>query len=253
MPWIEQLRSANWCAGSSIALGAYLIGCFTTGYYLVRGRTGQDVRELGSGSVGARNVGRVLGRVGFVTTLLGDFAKGAAAVWAAAHFMNDAGLAALAMVAVVVGHVWPAQLGFRGGKGIATSLGALLVYDYHLAAVFGILFGIAAGVLRKTVLPGLLAFACLPLASLYLGEEPAQVVGISVLAGVVLVAHRKNLVEEAARMMQGHPGLSTLHWPPAFRNSKTDSESGEVSLVASAPKSFWRRRNSHREENQTEP
>jgi glycerol-3-phosphate acyltransferase PlsY len=97
--------------------------------------------------------------------------------------------------------VWPLQLGFRGGKGIATSLGALLIYDYRLAAAFALLFGVAGGALRKTVLPGLLAFACLPLAGMYLGNEPAKVVGISVLAGLVLIAHRKNLIEEVSRLI----------------------------------------------------
>ena len=71
MPWIEQLQSANWSQASYIALSAYLLGCFTTGYYLVRMRTGQDIRELGSGSVGAKNVGRILGWRGFLTTVLG--------------------------------------------------------------------------------------------------------------------------------------------------------------------------------------
>ena len=61
----------------------YCLGCFTSGYYWVRWRTGEDVRQLGSGSVGARNVGRVLGGSGFIVVLLLDFTKGALAVWLA--------------------------------------------------------------------------------------------------------------------------------------------------------------------------
>jgi glycerol-3-phosphate acyltransferase PlsY len=105
-------------------------------------------------------------------------------------------LVALAMLAVVAGHVWPAQLRFRGGKGIATSLGALLIYDYHLAFAFLILFGGVFAVFRKTVLPGLFGFVCLPLVSMYLGHEPAKVVCISMLGVLVLATHRKNLQEE---------------------------------------------------------
>src|SRR5882672_2223099 len=153
MAWIDQMQPANWNRASGIALSAYILGCFTTGYYYVRLRTEQDIRELGSGSVGARNVGRILGWKGFFVTLLGDFAKGALAVWAAQHFTPDSRLVALALMAVVAGHVWPVQLRFHGGKGIATSLGALLVYDYHLALAFIILFVCAYAVLRKTVLP----------------------------------------------------------------------------------------------------
>jgi len=202
MPWIEQLQSANWRLGSSMALGAYSLGCFATGYYLVRMRTGLDIRELGSGSIGARNVGRVLGSIGFLVVLLGDLAKGAFAVWAAGHFTKDDRLVALAMLAVVAGHVWPVQLRFHGGKGIATSLGALLVYDYHLALAFIVLFVCAYAVLRKTVLPGLFAFACLPLVSVFLDQEHAKIVAMSVLAGIVLVAHRKNVMEEIWNLLE---------------------------------------------------
>src|SRR5215470_11509073 len=105
MLWIQQLRSANWTLAGWISLFSYLLGCFTTGYYLVRARLGQDIRELGSRSVGAKNVGRVLGWTGFSVTLLGDFGKGAFAVWAASHWTKDPRYLALAMLAVVTGHI----------------------------------------------------------------------------------------------------------------------------------------------------
>ena len=119
MPWIEQLQSVNWIEAAGVFLAAYALGCFTTGYYLVRLRLGQDIHDSGSGSVGARNVGRLLGWRGFLLTVLGDFGKGALAVWAARHFTMDDRLVLLAMLAVVAGHVWPMQLRFRGGKGMA--------------------------------------------------------------------------------------------------------------------------------------
>lgn len=202
MPWIEQLRSANWGEAGCISLAAYVLGWFTTGYYLVRARTGQDLRDAGSGSVGARNVGRLLGWRGFALTVLGDSGKGALAVWAARHFTTDDRLVVLAMLAVVAGHVWPAQLHFRGGKGMATSLGALLVYDYQLALAFALLFAGAFAALRKTVVPGLLALACLPLISTFLARGPAEAVGITALAGLVLIAHRKNLTAEVSSFLE---------------------------------------------------
>src|ERR1041385_8199295 len=128
MPWLTSLQSANWREVSGIAVGAYLLGCFATGYYLVRLRTGQDIRELGSGSVGAKNVGRLLGRPGFVVALLGDLAKGAFAVWAAQHFTKDDWAVQLSLLAVVAGHVWPAQLRFRGGKRGAPPFGGGFVF-----------------------------------------------------------------------------------------------------------------------------
>ena len=202
MPWIEQLRSANWSEAGCVCLAAYLLGCFTTGYYLVRARTGQDLRELGSGSVGARNVGRLLGWQGFVLTVLGDFGKGALAVWAARHFTTDDRLVVVAMLAVVAGHVWPAQLHFHGGKGMATSLGALLVYDWQSALAFALVFAGAFAALRKTVLPGLFALACLPLVSAYLGCGPTAVMGLAALAGLVLLAHRNNVMAEFSTFLE---------------------------------------------------
>jgi acyl phosphate:glycerol-3-phosphate acyltransferase len=201
MPWTEQLRSANWSQASCVALAAYLLGCFTTGYYLVRLRLGQDLRDLGSGSVGARNVGRLLGWQGFLLTVLGDCGKGALAVWATRHLTTDDRLVLLAMVAVVIGHVWPVQLLFRGGKGMATSLGALIIYDYRLGLAFVLLFAATSAALRKTVLPGLFALTCLPLMSWYLTHSLPELVGTSVLAGVVLLAHHRNLATELSQFL----------------------------------------------------
>jgi glycerol-3-phosphate acyltransferase PlsY len=181
------------------------LGCLTTGYYLVRLRLGQDLREIGSGTVGARNVGRILGWPGFVLTVLGDLGKGALAVWGAEQFTTDSRLVALAMLCVVAGHVWPAQLRFHGGKGVATSLGALLVYDYHLAGAFVLAFVVAYAFIRRTVLPGLFAFVCLPMVSYYLERSPGKAFFLSLLAGIVLLEHRKNVVEEFAQWLDRRP------------------------------------------------
>ncbi|HEY2084233.1 MAG TPA: glycerol-3-phosphate acyltransferase [Verrucomicrobiae bacterium] len=202
MTWIDYLRSANWNQASAIGFCAYLLGCFAAGYYLVRSRIGEDVRELGSGSVGARNVGRVLGKTGFLVTVLCDFGKGGLAVWAAGHFTTDQRIVALAMVAVVAGHIWPAQLRFHGGKGMATSLGALLVYDPKLALVYCMLF-LGAFVLQwRTILPGLFALICLPLAALFLGQDRIQVFLIGLMSGLVLLAHRKNIIDEIFSLIE---------------------------------------------------
>jgi len=202
MTWVDYLRSANWNQASGIGFCAYLLGCIATGYYLVRHRLGEDMRELGSGSVGARNVGRILGKTGFLVTLICDFGKGGLAVWAARHFTTDERIVAVAMVAVVAGHIWPAQLRFHGGKGMATSLGALLVFDSKLALIYCALF-LGAFVLQwRTVLPGLFALICLPLVALFLGQDRIQVVLITVMSGLVLVAHRKNIADEIFNLIE---------------------------------------------------
>jgi glycerol-3-phosphate acyltransferase PlsY len=117
------------------------------------------------------------------------------------------------MLAVVTGHVWPAQLRFRGGKGAATSVGALLILDPRLAVAFSVLFIISLAVLRRWILAGMIAFATLPLAAKYLEQEPRTVVLTSFLAGLVMIAHRKNLLAELWHFIQ-RPNLPAKHHPP---------------------------------------
>ena len=207
MEWNEHLQLANWLRAGACAFGAYVIGCFVTGYYLVRWRMGQDVREMGSGSAGARNVGRVLGKAGFFITVLGDFIKGALAVWLARKLSNDDFSAALAVPAVVAGHLWPAQLKFRGGKGVTTSLGALLVFDYRLALTFAVLFGIIFVFTRRTLLPAMFAFVCLPAACWFFAQSGFVIGAIAVLSAAVLFAHRKNLAEAFFALKSESPKL----------------------------------------------
>jgi glycerol-3-phosphate acyltransferase PlsY len=108
------------------------------------------------------------------------------------------------MMSVVAGHIWPAQLRFHGGKGMATSLGSLLVYDLQLALTFAVLFLCFAALQRKTVLPGLFALAGVPLAGMLLGNAPVNVILLSIWAGLVLVAHRKNLMDEFSLLAARH-------------------------------------------------
>lgn len=194
------MQSANWVQAAGCVLGAYFLGCLATGYYLVRTRTGKDIRETDSGSTGARNVGRLLGKSGFGLTVLADFGKGALAVWGAQEWTNHHHLAALSMLAVVAGHIWPAQLRFHGGKGVATSLGALLVFDYRMALTFAALFLAGFALTRKSVLPGMFAFAALPLAGLWFDPDGLTVTLIAVLSAMILFAHRKNFAEEFAML-----------------------------------------------------
>jgi glycerol-3-phosphate acyltransferase PlsY len=183
-----------------VVAGSYVLGCFSTGYYLVRHRTGEDIRELGSGSTGARNAGRVLGRQGFWVTMLGDMVKGGLAVWLTLALTGNCRLALLALLAVVAGHLWPAQLGFRGGKGVSTSLMGVLIYDWRLALIYCLVFAAGLAVMRKSVAASLAAFVLLPAASCWLGKDLAQIWTISVLAGMVLIAHHRNVIEGLAEL-----------------------------------------------------
>lgn len=113
---------------------AYAAGCFNAGYYLVRWTRGADIRLHFSGSAGARNAGRLLGRPAFYAVFLLDAGKGALAVSLARLLGADPRVVPWTIPLVVAGHVWPAQLGFSGGKGIAAAFGAVAALDLRLGA-----------------------------------------------------------------------------------------------------------------------
>jgi glycerol-3-phosphate acyltransferase PlsY len=207
MDWNQHLASADWLRPAVCMAGAYLIGCFTTGYYLVRSWSGKDIREIGSGSTGARNVGRIVGKPGFVLTVIGDLAKGALAVWLARAFSHDEFSAALAVPSVVAGHLWPVQLKFHGGKGIATSFSALLVFDYRLALTMLVLFAVLFVFARKTLLPAMFAFVCLPAVCWFFIRDNFIIAVTTALSVTILFAHRRNLGEEFSALKSEPPKL----------------------------------------------
>jgi glycerol-3-phosphate acyltransferase PlsY len=172
---------------------SYAIGCVCVGYYLTRLCTGQDIRTSGSGSTGARNVGRKLGKTGFALTFAGDVAKGALAMWIVSMLRVDPWAAILSLLAVVAGHIWPVQLSFRGGKGIAVTLGGLLVFDYWIAAGCCLIFALCLVSLRRYIISGLIAVVAMPVMAILAGHSAFDVLGSALLAVVILFAHRANV------------------------------------------------------------
>lgn len=175
------------------AVAAYALGCVCAGYYLVRLVTAEDIRTTGSGATGATNVGRRLGAGGFAITLALDCAKGAAAAWTARQAGLDSLAAGLAVIAVVGGHVWPVQLGFRGGKGIAPSLGAFVVYDPRIVIAIAAVFAVGYPLLRRFMICGLIGYAATPLILLPLGVPGGVIATVAAVVAIVLVAHRADL------------------------------------------------------------
>lgn len=176
-----------------VVVVAYSLGCMQTGYYLVRSLTGQDLRRIGSGGTGARNAGRVLGRKGFVLTLLGDACKGALAVAVAAWLHASPWAVAAALVAVAAGHVWPVQLRFSGGRGAAVGLGALAVYDPRLLGVLAVVTLLGYAVSRRFLASGMAGFAMVPFAAWFFRLPCEALAGVSCLSVVVLFAHRSHI------------------------------------------------------------
>jgi glycerol-3-phosphate acyltransferase PlsY len=172
---------------------AYVLGCICGGYYLVRLTTGEDLRLLGSGSLGSTNAARRLGRWAFPLVLVFDLGKGALAVWAADRLgAADAVLAIVAGV-VVLGHVFPIQLGFRGGKGVATSVGAWAVLAPWTLGVL-VAASLPVILLRRRLVPGgMMGYAVVAIAAWPLAESSVIALSIALTAALVIVAHRDNL------------------------------------------------------------
>ena len=181
---------------------AYLLGCFNTGYYLVRLRTGQAIRTLISGNTGSRNVGRLLGTGGFIVTFIGDAGKGVATVWCVQHMGGGHLLATIALLAATAGHIWPVQLGFRGGKGFATFAGGMIFLEPLVLLAGLTLCAVLYPVVRGTTRAGLitLAFSPIIMAIERLRDSaPLATPDFAfycVLAGMVLFAHRPNIRKE---------------------------------------------------------
>lgn len=176
-----------------VALFGYGIGCLNTGYYLVRWRTGQDIRTLGSGNAGARNVGRVLGRSGFALTLAGDLLKGALGVLVARGLGLPEWAWVMALLAAVAGHLWPIQLRGRGGKGAATALGGLVAISPLLGLGMVVVAIVMRLITRHTVAAGVVAAALAPLIGWWIGLSSTLLTGIGVLLLLLCFTHRDNL------------------------------------------------------------
>lgn len=184
--------------------GSYAIGCLSGGYYLVRILKGLDIRQEGSGSTGARNVSRTLGKEGFVLTCLLDGIKGVAVVWVGRALESPESIVAASILAVVCGHIWPIQLRFHGGKGIAPAIGALLFYDPLVTLISAIVFVVALVAFRNMTLGGLAAVTVFPVAAYSIVRPFETLFLATALAVLILFAHRMNLREEFVRMKKSH-------------------------------------------------
>jgi glycerol-3-phosphate acyltransferase PlsY len=176
-------------------VAAYLVGAIPFGYLLVKLKTGRDVRASGSGNIGATNVLRTTGRAAGVVTLLLDIAKGYAAVYLAGALTGHAALwLSAAAVTVVLGHAFPVFLKFKGGKAVASLVGAFLcLAPLPLAAVL-VVFVVVVAVTRYISLGSIIAAGCLPLAVWLIAHPPFPVIAAAIIGGgFVIWRHKSNI------------------------------------------------------------
>jgi glycerol-3-phosphate acyltransferase PlsY len=185
-----------------IAALSYLLGSIPFGYLLVRIFRGEDVRQSGSGNIGATNVSRKSPALG-VATLLLDAMKGTAAV-ALCYVVADRmvarppalELAALGALFAVIGHVFPVWLKFRGGKGVATGLGAFALIAPKAVLVAAGIFIVVVMISRYVSLGSIVAVAVFPFVAWRIGQfylSPTSLALISLASLLILVKHRDNL------------------------------------------------------------
>jgi len=191
---------------SLLILGSYLVGSIPFGYLIGRGLRDRDIRASGSGSVGATNVLRVMGWKPAVSVLLLDLAKGVVPILLGKQLaVPSAWLGAMALAAVV-GHIFPIFLGFRGGKGVATGIGAFATLAPLAALGALVIFGVVVAWTRYVSLGSVTATASFPLLMLLFegaaGQEaldPALVGFAAGTSALMIFQHRSNLQRIRAR------------------------------------------------------
>ena len=198
-----------------VGIVAYLIGSISFSVIISKKMAGFDVREKGSGNAGATNMLRSVGKKAAILTLLGDALKGVVAilfaiiVGAIAKSADKSLLVQIAGILVVVGHTFPVFFGFKGGKGVATSLGVLLISNWQIGLIC-LVFALVLMVLTKMVSLGSCGAAVLyPVLTLFINQHytvltegksgKAYLIYSIILAVIVLYNHRSNI----KRMLNG--------------------------------------------------
>lgn len=191
-----------------LILLSYLIGAIPFGLLIVRMVSGRDIREMGSGNIGATNVRRCAGTLWGIATLLCDLFKGFLPTWAAIRFIPDAPawLVPVVALAAIVGHMFPVYLKFKpSGKGVATALGAFLVAAPAACGLSIITFIVVVAAKRIVSIGSMAAMALLPLFIWLISRNPYLTASGIAVALLIISRHKSNI----ERLLQGQePGIN---------------------------------------------
>ena len=172
-------------------LSSYLIGSIPFGYVIGRVCGLGDIRKQGSGNIGATNMLRVGNRLLAFVTLFLDSGKGVLAVFLARHYMGESN-ASLAAIAVVCGHIFPLWLGFKGGKGVATTLGALTMLYWPLGIFMCLAWLLVFTLTGISSVSAIVALALAPTFCLFFATPPLALCSC-ILAVLVIAKHHANI------------------------------------------------------------
>ena len=181
----------------AVAIIAYLIGSIPTGYIIVKAKTGQDIRTVGSGSTGATNVKRVLGKNYFFLVMLLEALKGALPAVLAKLFATvgvSLGLApVIAAVAVIIGHSKSIFLQFKGGKSVASGVGTILALNWVVGIVIALIWGVITYTTKYVSVGSIIALVVSPFVMYFLGAPIAYVAYCALGAIYIVYLHRENI------------------------------------------------------------
>lgn len=187
--------------GLITALVAYLIGSIPTGYLIVKIKTNQDIRTIGSGSTGATNVKRVLGKKWFFIVMILDAIKGAFPVVLAKFLTDDIyGIyAVIAAIFVIIGHSKPIFLQFKGGKSVASGVGTILALNPLVGLCIAVIWSVITYISRYVSLGSIIALIISPFLMYFFKNPIGYVVYCAIAAIYIVYLHRENI----SRLLKG--------------------------------------------------
>lgn len=181
----------------AVLILAYIIGSIPTGYLIVKAKTGQDIRTIGSGSTGATNVKRVLGKKWFFIVMALDALKGALPVILAKIFVTagvSLGIApVIAAIAVILGHSKSCFLGFKGGKSVASGVGTILALNWLVGLAIAIIWGIITYITKYVSVGSMIALFISPFLMYFFGAPIAYICYCALGAIYIIYLHRENI------------------------------------------------------------
>lgn len=172
---------------------SYLLGCICTGYYYVRLFHKKDIRDIGTKVTGAYNVSRLSGRKGFIITFAGDAVKGALPVLLCRLLGLSDITILFCIFMVLLGHILPVQLKFKGGKGLSTAFGAFLAFHPLIILLWLVTSVLLFPLVRRYTITCLFALSLLPLVLFIADYSPEVILFFILYALLILYAGRSNL------------------------------------------------------------
>lgn len=181
---------------------AYLVGSMPTAFIFGKIFKGIDIRDHGSGNVGATNVVRTVGKIPGMAVFVIDFLKGYACVALIPFYLHqlvpgitvsNALIQILVASAAIAGHIWTIFLRFKGGKGVATTIGAVGALSPIILAIWLAIWLVVFGIWRYVSLASISAAVALPVIVVFMGKERDFIVFASILCIVIVYAHRSNI------------------------------------------------------------